>query len=198
LWLNVLPGNIRAKLLYQSVGFRYEGTWHDSFETENGFCDLELLTVLATDDFEPKSFTVGGDDFSAERSLSQHQFSQLLELMQKEWPNDTRTVEDMINAVLGSEFVIALNHIESGDLIGFCRVISDRGFRAWISGVVVRKDFRGRGLGRKLIDVVLTAPELSGIHSVSLTCAPAMIPFYTKWGFEIHEDELVMNLPLRR
>ena len=197
LWLNVLPNNRRARNLYQSTGFRYEGTWRDSFKTDDGYADLELMTILATDRGMKETIELDGHVFDLVRTFSRKQLQQYFDLYDQQWPNSTRTHQDLENALLGSEFFLGLIETMSHDLVGFCRVVSDRGFRAWIHGLIVRTDWRGKGLGRLMMERVLESKELNGIHSVSLTCAPKMNPFYAKWGFEIFENETVMRLNLR-
>jgi FMN phosphatase YigB (HAD superfamily)/RimJ/RimL family protein N-acetyltransferase len=198
LWLNVLPDNDRARSLYRKAGFRYEGTWRDSFLTDSGFADLELMTALSTDrKYEPVVTSRGGR-FHVVRSFSSKQQRQFCELYDREWPDGARTNGDLEKAVLGSEFVVGVIESASDDLVGFCRVVTDRGFRAWIHGLIVREELRGLGLGRLIMREVLASDELQGIHSVSLTCAPRMQAFYRKWGFEVKEMETVMNLSLRQ
>jgi GNAT superfamily N-acetyltransferase len=142
--------------------------------------------------------TFNGRSIRLEGTLTEQQQSQLLELYQREWPSDTRVLEDMKHVVNGSEFLVAAVECCSNDLAGFCRVISDQGFRSWMFGMLVREDLRGMGIGRAIMDRIVHAREVAEIHSLSLTCAPDMIPFYEKWGFELRDSEVVMSRPVRR
>ena len=54
--------------------------------------------------------------------------------------------------------------LDSGRLIGFARVISDRATIAYLADVFVLPEFRGRGLGKWLVQCVLAHPELKGLR----------------------------------
>ena len=47
-----------------------------------------------------------------------------------------------------------------GEQVGFARVITDRATFAYLADVFVLEGHRGRGLGRWLMEVVLTHPDL--------------------------------------
>ena len=100
--------------------------------------------------------------------------------------------------MLGSEVVVGIVEEIGDELIGFCRVLSDRGFRAWIHGVLVREDFRGKGFGRRIMEYLLGCPEFALIHNVCLSCAPEKNAFYSKWGFQVVENETIMKAATRR
>jgi GNAT superfamily N-acetyltransferase len=48
--------------------------------------------------------------------------------------------------------------------IGFARVITDRATIAYLGDVFVLPDYRGRGLGKWLVDCVLEHPDLQGLR----------------------------------
>jgi GNAT superfamily N-acetyltransferase len=48
--------------------------------------------------------------------------------------------------------------------IGFARVITDRATIAYLGDVFVLPEYRGRGLGKWLVDCVLEHPELQGLR----------------------------------
>lgn len=196
LWLNVLTTNSRGRRLYRRAGFRYEGTWKDSFINDDGFEDLELMTALSSDSDERDVFEHDGHSFQFTRSFSSKHFRQIFEIYDREWPSEIRTHRDLEQAILGSDLAFGLIHQETDDLIGFCRVISDRGFRAWIHGLVVRQEFRNLGLGRRMMDHLLASKELASIRSIALTCDPGMIAFYRKWGFQDLQGLTCMSLDL--
>lgn len=65
-------------------------------------------------------------------------------------------------------FVTAFRHEESG----------------WIGNLLIRKEARGRGLGRALFERALTALERSGACTVWLTASAQGKLLYEKYGFE--------------
>lgn len=66
--------------------------------------------------------------------------------------------------------------------IGFARIITDYSTFAYISDVFVLKHFRGQGLGKWLIEIITSYPELKGLRRWLLATKDAH-ELYTKVGF---------------
>jgi GNAT superfamily N-acetyltransferase len=66
--------------------------------------------------------------------------------------------------------------------IGFARVISDRTTFAYLADVYVLESHRGRGLGKWLIEVVMSHPDLQGLRRFLLATRDAH-GLYEKFGF---------------
>ena len=75
-------------------------------------------------------------------------------------------------------------------LIAFARVITDDTYKALVLDVIVDSSARGTGLGRELMDAVISHPELTGVQHFELYCRRELIPFYQQWGFEGISDGL--------
>ena len=73
--------------------------------------------------------------------------------------------------------------LERGALIGFARVITDAATFAYLSDVFVIPEARGDGLGKWLIDVVLTHPALAGLRRFVLVTRDAQM-LYGRFGFK--------------
>ena len=71
----------------------------------------------------------------------------------------------------------------SSNLVGFVRVLTDYVYKATIYDLVVHPEWRGRKIGKLLMDTVLNHPELHNIEHFDLYCLPEMYPFYARWGF---------------
>jgi GNAT superfamily N-acetyltransferase len=70
-----------------------------------------------------------------------------------------------------------------GKQIGFARVISDYATYAYIGDVFVLESFRGRGLGKWLMERVMQHPRLQGLRRWSLVTGDAH-GLYSRLGFE--------------
>jgi N-acetylglutamate synthase-like GNAT family acetyltransferase len=53
---------------------------------------------------------------------------------------------------------------ESGKLIGFARLVTDKATFAWLCDVVVLPGKQGKGLGRALVQMFQRHPELQGLR----------------------------------
>jgi GNAT superfamily N-acetyltransferase len=66
--------------------------------------------------------------------------------------------------------------------IGFARVITDYATLAWIADVFIIDEFRGQGLSKWLMEVIITHPELQGFRRWILATKDAH-GLYQKFGF---------------
>jgi N-acetylglutamate synthase-like GNAT family acetyltransferase len=78
-------------------------------------------------------------------------------------------------------------------LIGHARATSDVVYRATIWDVVIDPDYRGTGLGRKLVQTVLAHPRVCNVERVYLMTSLQQ-KFYEHIGFELNlSTTLVLN-----
>jgi len=96
------------------------------------------------------------------------------------WAQD-RQIEDLAIAIANSEPIISV--WDGSRMIGFARATSDGIYRATIWDVVVHPDYQGAGIGRKLVETVLSHPKLSRVERVYLTTTYQQ-RFYERIGFE--------------
>jgi len=109
-------------------------------------------------------------------------FYQLLNLFKISafWAQN-RTIEHLKIAVENSNPVVTI--WDHQKLIGFARATSDQIYRATIWDVIVHPDYRGLGLGRKLVETILTHPKVNRVERVYLMTSHQQ-SFYKKIGFE--------------
>jgi GNAT superfamily N-acetyltransferase len=66
--------------------------------------------------------------------------------------------------------------------IGFARVTTDKATFAYLADVFVLEEFRGQGLGKRLIASVMAHPELQGLRRFMLATRDAH-QLYARYGF---------------
>ncbi len=71
---------------------------------------------------------------------------------------------------------------ENERLIGFTRVVTDYADFAWLCDVFILKEYRGRALGKWLLETVLEHPELQGLRRWILATSTAQT-LYSQFGF---------------
>ncbi|HEX8179266.1 MAG TPA: GNAT family N-acetyltransferase [Pyrinomonadaceae bacterium] len=72
---------------------------------------------------------------------------------------------------------------KSGRQIGFARVVTDRATFAWLADVFVLAEFRGQGLAKWMVEVILAHPELQNLRRWVLATRDAH-ELYRRFGFE--------------
>lgn len=110
------------------------------------------------------------------------------------WARDRR-VEDLAIAIANSDPVITVWDNEC--LVGFARATSDGIYRATIWDVVIHPDYQGAGLGRKLVQTVLSHPKICRVERVYLMTTNQQV-FYERIGFEPNSSTTMVlhNQPL--
>lgn len=112
------------------------------------------------------------------------------------WASD-RTLEDLAIAISNSDPVITV--WDRNQTIGFARATSDGIYRAVIWDVVIHPDYQGAGLGRKLVQTVLSHAKICQVERVYLMTTHQQ-SFYEKIGFELNGSTTMVlyNQPLER
>lgn len=118
------------------------------------------------------------------------------------WARD-RQLEDLQIAVSNSDPVITAwnTSLQSSpneqQMIGFARATSDGIYRATIWDVVIHPDYQGAGLGRKLVQTVISHPKLNRVERVYLMTTHQE-EFYKKIGFEFNASTTMVlhNQPI--
>lgn len=101
-----------------------------------------------------------------------------------------RSVETIRRSIENS---IAFGVYKDDRQIGFARVITDYATFAWIADVFIIEEFRGRGLSKWLMEVIIGHPELQGFRRWVLATKDAH-ELYRKFGFvELKKPERWME-----
>lgn len=71
--------------------------------------------------------------------------------------------------------------------VGFARVITDQATFAYIADVFILPEARGNGLGKWLMETILSHPDLQGLRNWTLFTADAH-GLYRQFGFEVYDQ----------
>lgn len=121
------------------------------------------------------------------RSLCQLQ--QLLD-QHSSWAQG-RNLSDLRSMLANSAAVVSL--WDSHRLIGFARASSDGVYRAVLWDVVLAEEFRGLGLGRKLVESLLKSSMLKNVERIYLMTTNGS-GFYQQLGFDSVESQKLLLL----
>jgi predicted GNAT family N-acyltransferase len=131
-----------------------------------------------------------------QNEMTEEQLDQLHALVQKMWWSTDRTKEEM-DIMLRRCLPFAVIDSSTQRLVGFARVLTDEIRYAYIYDVMTEESLRGKGIGKMIMQAILSHPHLSHVKYVELTCAPEMASYYEKYGFsENFENVVAMRLTL--
>ena len=102
-----------------------------------------------------------------------------------------RTVEEVRDIIENSDVVVGLwdTSRETDRLVASARVLTDFLRYGMIYEVIVAEDRRGEGLGGRVMDAVVTHPELQDIH-LTLHCREELVPFYERCDFRLNDRDV--------
>ena len=83
-------------------------------------------------------------------SLNDDLIDQLASIYNKTWFTQDRSLED-IKIMLENSYLI-LGFVEDGELIGFCRAISDGVYKAFLFDFIVKDEHQNKGIGSLIMD----------------------------------------------
>jgi len=115
----------------------------------------------------------------------------LMDLYKNEWWTNERSKDEVIKMLQNSTLVFGI--VENNELVAFSRVLSDKVYKAFIFDVIVRSDFRNKGLAKVLMENILNHEELKEVKTFELYCKEEMIGFYRKFGFKKVEDLVLLK-----
>lgn len=92
------------------------------------------------------------------------------------------------------EYSLNFGIFHNGQQIGFARVIFDFATIAYLGDVYILDEYRGKGLSKQLMDMIMEHPELQGLRRWILLTSTADW-LYEKYGFvKIPRPEIYMEL----
>jgi len=80
------------------------------------------------------------------------------------------------------EGALCFGVFENDKQIGFARMITDKATFAYLADVFIIEEYRGRGLSKWLLEVIMSHPSLQGLRRVMLATKDAH-GLYEKFGF---------------
>ena len=125
------------------------------------------------------------------RKISQNDLSKVIEMLQQistfkpDFARITQAWRRYIKQTNVYAIVVTLNE----EIIGFGSVIYEQNIRSGIRGhiedIVVSKEYQKQGVGKEIIDNIISYSKEQGCYKLSLQCNDENIDFYKKLGFNV-------------
>ena len=97
------------------------------------------------------------------------------------WPNPP-SPGTHLKVLLKSDHVVVAVDEETNNVVGFITAISDGVLSAYIPLLEVLPAYKGRGIGKELVQRMLV--KLEGLYMVDLLCDRELQPFYERFGMK--------------
>ncbi len=92
------------------------------------------------------------------------------------------TKEELYSALENSWY--SISYFNNNQLIGFGRIICDGIVHALILDVIIHPDHQGKGIGKKIMDRLVTKCKEHKVRDIQLFSAKNKAGFYEKLGFK--------------
>ncbi|SHM46018.1 GNAT family N-acetyltransferase [Gracilibacillus kekensis] len=96
--------------------------------------------------------------------------------------NNAYSKEDLFTAITNSWYLISVYKKET--LIGFGRIISDGVYQTFIVDMIVHPSYQGKGIGSKIMSLLIEKCTSSGIKWIQLSCAKGKKDFYKRFDYK--------------
>lgn len=167
-----------------------------TWEAKAQFVEPDRIALPATE--SAPDAVPPAERFEFVEELNHKQIEQLHRLIQQQWWGGRRSLEDVKLMVENTSLMIGLVALSTGRLVGFCRMLTDFAFRATVYDVMVAEEFQGHGLGKRLMDTLLSHPKLQRVSYIYLACEPHLCAFYERWGFTTYEGRAEWMIKVQR
>ncbi len=89
---------------------------------------------------------------------------------------------DVMERSIANSLAFGVYRGEYAQQIGFARVVTDYATFGWLGDVFILAEFQGHGLGKWLIETVVTHPDIQGMRRLMLATRDAH-GLYSQYGF---------------
>jgi len=116
------------------------------------------------------------------------QINKIFELLENSYWAKSRKRELTIKAIENS---ICVGIYFKNEMVGFARLVTDYATMYWLGDVIINEKHRKKGLGKKLIDLIINMKELEGLFGLLATKDAQKL--YEKYGFKKVDGEKYMR-----
>tara|TARA_A100001015_G_C14719381_1_gene605307 strand:- start:254 stop:670 length:417 start_codon:yes stop_codon:yes gene_type:complete len=104
--------------------------------------------------------------------------------------------EDFISKLHDNHLIMVIENNQEiiccGTIIIETKLMHNMGKVGHIEDIITHSSYRGQGLGKKIINSLVSYAKKCGCYKVILDCSIINIPFYQKCGFEQRENQMAL------
>jgi N-acetylglutamate synthase-like GNAT family acetyltransferase len=109
----------------------------------------------------------------------------IVEFIQSSYWGAGRTQQEIETSI---DHSICFGVYDGNKQVGFARVVTDQAFFGFLADVFLVEEYRGHGLGKKLVHYVMSDPRLASIRRFMLATKDAH-SLYEAYGFQQLSEE---------
>lgn len=125
--------------------------------------------------------------------LTHAHLDDVMELFKQAWWTSNREKADVKRLLGGPSLSVGLQNLETGQLVAYCRFLTDGVYRALLMDVIVDRDYQGNGLGQTFIQKAIAETEIADIPNVEVYACEKHHGFYERNGFMVPQNTVFMR-----
>jgi N-acetylglutamate synthase-like GNAT family acetyltransferase len=129
------------------------------------------------------------NEYYISKDKTKLQIENIKELMKQTYWAADRKEETIVKAIENSICYGMFDN--SNNQVGFARVITDYATAYYLCDVIINKEYRGKGLGKTMIEFITNDSELKNLRGLLLTKDAHGL--YEKYGFERNAEKLMQK-----
>jgi len=120
------------------------------------------------------------------KTIEKAPLNQLIKLYQQAdwWESSWDSHSEFLNDIV-KDSAVFVGAFSKGELIGMGRALSDLASDAYIQDLTVLKEFRGKGIGKKIVLYLIEQLKKNGVDWIGIVAGPGTSLFYRKLGFKV-------------
>ncbi len=108
------------------------------------------------------------------------------------WDSSYNEHTEFVDNIVKNSYLF-VGVLKDKKMIGMGRALSDGVSDAYIQDIVVLKEYRKRGIGNKIVKILIKELERNGVDWIGVVAQPGTTPFYKNIGFDLLKDHTPMR-----
>jgi ribosomal-protein-alanine N-acetyltransferase len=180
--------NEKSGRVMQKIGMVCEGTALQRLFAKGRFWDARQYALLKEDWVRRRSQSNDGYTISGDKALIN--IARVCEMLGKSYWANARPRETVERSILNS---LCWGVYQDGEQVGFARIVTDQATIYWLCDVIIDERHRGRGLGKRLVEAVVTSSALAPLRGILGTSDAHSL--YEQFGFRRVGDRFMVRMP---
>jgi ribosomal-protein-alanine N-acetyltransferase len=180
--------NEKSGRVMQKIGMVCEGTARQRVFAKGRFWDTRQYALLKEDWVRRRSQPADGYTISDDKALIS--IARVCAMLGNSYWANARPRETIERSIRHS---LCWGVYHDGGQVGFARTVTDCATMYWLCDVIIDESHRGLGLGKRLVEAVVSSPSLAPLRGILDTNDAHGL--YEQFGFRRVGDRFMVRMP---
>jgi len=182
--------NAKSGRVMQKLGMKYEGTARQRVFAKGRFWDVRQYGLLKEDWERQRSEATHENSFFISSDKSLIDIKRVAAMLATSYWASARPLDTIARSI---EHSLCWGAYQNGVQVGFARAVTDHATFFWLADVIVDERYRGRSIGKQLVEAAVTSAELASLRGILMTRDAHTL--YERFGFRRFGDVFMTRIP---